>query len=216
MTQGLMMTRAWFYCVALSLVLAVLVGSAQDSRDASELVRQLAQFQAALDARVQSNTGLPMPAEQQRADIYAKLRTLADQAVPALQRALTDADVQVRRNVALYLAVEGANYVRPAPLNLKPFLAQLVVALRDGDERVKALAAQALEHVGADAVIAIPDLIRLLQDPSEGLRNSACIALAGIGPGARDALPALRRALSDPNNDVRRFAQRAIERIAPK
>jgi HEAT repeat protein len=211
-----MMTRAWFYCVALSLVLAVLVGSAQDSRDASELVRQLAQFQAALDARVQSNTGLPMPAEQQRADIYAKLRTLADQVVPALQRALTDADVQVRRNVALYLAVESANYVRPSPLNLKPFLAQLVVALRDGDERVKALAAQALEHVGADAVIAIPDLIRLLEDPSEGLRNSSCIALAGIGPAARDALPALRRALSDPSNDVRRFAQRAIERIAPK
>ena len=118
----MMMTRAWSYCVALALISAVLVASAQDSRDAPELVRQ----------------------------------------------------------------------------------------------RVKAMAAQALEHVGADAVIAIPDLTRLLEDPSEGLRNSACIALAGIGPAARDALPALRRALSDPGNDVRRFAQCAIERIAPK
>jgi HEAT repeat protein len=212
----MMMTRAWSYCVALALISAGLVGSAQDSRDASELVRQLAQFQVALDARIQSNTGLPMPAEQQRADIYANLRTLSDQAVPALQRGLTDPDVQIRRSVALYLAVESANYVKLAPLNLRPFMAQLVVALRDSDERVKVLAAQALEHIGADAVIAIPDLIRLLEDPSEGLRNSACIALAGIGPTARDALPALRRALSDPSNDVRRFAQRAIERIAAK
>lgn len=84
------------------------------------------------------------------------------------------------------------------------------------DERVKALAAQALEHVGAAAVVAVPDLVHLLEDPSEGLRNSACIGLAGIGPTARDALPALRRALADPSNDVRRFAQRAIDRIAQK
>jgi hypothetical protein len=103
----MMMTRAWSYCVALALISAGLAGSAQDSRDASELVRQLAQFQAALDARIQSNTGLPMPAERQRADVYANLRTLADQAVPALQRGLTAPDVQIRRNVALYLAVEG-------------------------------------------------------------------------------------------------------------
>jgi HEAT repeat protein len=78
------------------------------------------------------------------------------------------------------------------------------------------LASQALGFVGADAVIAVPDLIRLLEDPSEGLRNSACIGLAGIGPPARDALPALRRALSDRSNNVRRFAQRAIDKIAPK
>jgi HEAT repeat protein len=212
----MMMTRAWSYSVALALISGALVGSAQDSRSAPELVRQLAQFEAALDARIQSDTGLPMPAEQQRADIYAKLRALADQAVPALQRGLTDADVQIRRNVVLYLGVAGADYVKPAPLNLKPFLAQLVAALRDSDERVKALAAQALANVGADAVIAIPDLIRLLEDPIEGLRNTACIGLAGIGPAAREALPALQRALSDPSNDVRQFAQRAIERIAPK
>jgi HEAT repeat protein len=208
-----MITQASSLSVAVALISAVLVGSAQDTRDASELVRQLAQFPAAIDARIQSDSGLPMPAEQQRADIYAKLLALADRAQPALQSGLTDADVQVRRNVALYLAVKGASYVKPAPLNLKPFLAELVVTLRDSDTRVKELAAQALAYVGADAAIAVPDLIRLLEDPGEGVRNSACIGLAGIGPAARDALPALRRALSDPSNDVRRFAQRAIEKI---
>jgi len=171
-----------------------------------------------MDPRVQGNTGLPTPIEQRREAIYVRLRAFGELAVPALRGGLTDADVQVRRNVALYLGWEGGNYAKhgAAPLDLKPFLPQLVGALRDEDARVKALAAQALEHVGADAVVAVPDLVRLLEDPSEGLRNSACIGLAGIGPAARDALPALRRALSDPSSDVRRFAQRAIDRIAPK
>jgi HEAT repeat protein len=182
------------------------------------LVRQLAEFPAAIDARVRSDTGLRLPAEQQREAIYLKLRALAELAVPALQRGLADENVQVRRNVALYLGFEGGNYAKHAatPLDLKPFLPQLVLALRDQDERVKELAAQAVEHVGPDAVVAVPDLLRLLEEPVEGLRNSACIGLAGIGPTAREALPALRRALSDPSNDVRRFAQRAIDKITQK
>lgn len=186
-----MMKRTWYYCATLVLIFTSLKSLAQESREASELVRQLAQFQAAFDPRIQSNTGMPMPAEQQREAIYIKLRALADQAVPALQQGLTDHDVQIRRNVALYLGWEGGNYAKHTalPLQLKPFLPQLVVALRDSDERVKALAAQALEHVGTDAAIAVPDLLRLLQYPSEGLRNSPCIGLAGIGPAARDSCP---------------------------
>ncbi len=194
---------------------AIVAGSAQDASEAFALVRQLGQFPAAIDPRIQSGTGQRMPAEQRRETIYVRLRALADAAVPALQDGLTDTDVQIRRNVALYLGWEGGNYAKhaAAPVDLRPFLSQLVLALRDEDQRVKALAAQALEHVGPDAAIAVPDLIRLLEDPSEGLRNSACIGLAGIGPAARAALPALRRALADPSSDVRRFAQRAIERI---
>jgi HEAT repeat protein len=186
--------------------------------DGSELVRQLGQFPATIDPRIQSNTGQPMPAEQRREAIYVRLRMLGASAVPALQRGMADADVQIRRNVALYLGLEGGNYAKhaPEPLDLKPFMPHLTGAFRDDDERVKALSAQALAHVGPDAVIAVPDLIRLLADSSEGLRNSACIGLAGIGPAARDALPALQRALTDPSADVRRFAQRAIERIANK
>jgi HEAT repeat protein len=202
--------------LALFLAAAVVAVGGQDASDALGLVRQLGQFPAAMDPRIQKNTGQRMPAEQRREAVYVRLRALAESAVPALQRGLMDADVQVRRNVALYLGWEGGNYAKHAatPLDVKPFLPQLVIALRDQDERVKALAAQALEHVGADAVVAVPDLVRLLEDPSEGLRNSACIGLAGIGPAARDALPALRRALADPSNDVRRFAQRAIDKIA--
>ena len=206
---------AWFSWATLCLVSTVVVGSAQEASEASALVRQLGQFPAAIDNRISKGTGQKPPAEQRRERIYLRLRTLADTALPALQRGLTDPDVQVRRNVALYLEWEGGNYGKhaPMPLNLRPFLPQLAQALRDEDERVKALAAQALAHVGSAAAIAVPDLIRLLGDPSDGLRNSACIGLAGIGPAARAALPALRRALTDPSITVRGFAYRAIERI---
>jgi HEAT repeat protein len=92
----------------------------------------LAEFPEAIDGRVQSNTGLRLPAEQRREAIYVKLRTLAELAVPALQRGLADENVQVRRNVALYLGFEGGNYAKHAakPLDLKPFLPELVLALR--------------------------------------------------------------------------------------
>ena len=210
------MVQARFWWTTLCLVSAVVVGSAQEASEASALVRQLGQFPASIDGRIQSNTGQPMPVEQRRDRIYIRLRMLAETAVPALQRGLTDPDVQVRKNVALYLEWEGGNYAKhaPIPLNLRPFLPQLARALRDEDERVKALAAHALAHIGSAAAIAVPDLIRLLGDPSDGLRNSACIGLAGIGPAARAALPALRRALmTDPSITVRGFAHRAIERI---
>ncbi len=111
------MTRAWSNRVALVLISPLFVGS-QDPGDATQLVRQLGQFPAAVDPRIQSDTGLPMPAEQQRAAIYVKLRTLGDGAIPALQNGLMDADVQIRRNVALYFVLEGANYPQRAPLNL--------------------------------------------------------------------------------------------------
>ena len=81
-----------------------------------------------------------MPVEQRREAIYVKLRILGGEAIPALQLGLTRPDVQIRRNVALYLSFEGGNYAKhaAAALDVTPFLPQLVVALRDGDELVTA------------------------------------------------------------------------------
>lgn len=202
-------------CVALGLVSASVAGSAQDASEATVLVRQLGQFQAEIDPRIDKRTGQPMPVEQRREAIYVKLRLLGGNAVPALQRGLADPDVQIRRNVALYLTFEGGNYAKHADtaLDVTPFLPQLLVALLDEDELVSARSAQALAHAGSKAVIAVADLLRLLEDRREGIRIGACIGLGGIGPAAREALPALRRALQDPSHDVRRFAQRAIEKI---
>jgi HEAT repeat protein len=204
-------------CLALVLALASAACSAQEAPEAAVLVHELGQFQAEIDGRIDKRTGQSMPVEQRREAIYVKLRALGGAAIPALQRGLTDTDVQVRRNVALYLNFEGGNYAKhaDAALDVAPFLPQLVAALRDEDERVIAMAAQAIAHPGSKAASAVPDLIRLVADRREGLRISAYIGLAGIGPAARDALPALRRALGDPHKDVRHFAQRAIDKIEP-
>jgi HEAT repeat protein len=92
---------------------------------------------------------------------------------------------------------------------LKP----LITALSDTDDRVRALAAQAVGAIGPDASPAVPALITLLSSADEGSRTSALIGLTTIGPAARDALPAVRQALNDPSADGRRFAQRAIGAI---
>jgi HEAT repeat protein len=199
------LTRARAGVVALALVSATIAGSAQDAGEATAVVRQLGQFKAEIDPR-------PLPIEQRRADLYAKLRVLGSKAVPALQKGLTDRDVRVRRNVSLYLSWAGGGYGEPA-IDVAPFVPQLIVALRDADDVVIARSAQALAHPGAKAAVAIADLVRLLGDRREGVRIGACIGLAGIGPAARDALPALRRAVDDPHKDVRHFAKRAIGKI---
>jgi HEAT repeat protein len=182
----------------------------QVPQSAEELVQALGQFPAAIQG-----TGVPSPIERHRGEIYDRLWSLGPTALPALCRGLADPDVQVRRNVALFLGVAGNDwYDRGRPrLGITQCAPALVGALEDSDSRVRELAAQAVPATGAAAASAVPALIRLLGSSSEGDRNTAGIALAGIGPAAREALPALKKNLSDPSADVRRFAKRAIERI---
>jgi HEAT repeat protein len=183
-------------------------------QSADELVQALHQFPASLPGVAPSNGVLP-PIERLRNEIYDRLWSLGSVAVPALCRGLGDSDVQVRRNVALFLGVSGGNwYDRGRPrLAIEACVPFLVVALADRDGRVKELAAQAVGATGAAGAPAVPALIGLLASPNEAERNTACIGLAGIGPAAKAALPALKKALSDPSADVQRFARRAIEGI---
>jgi HEAT repeat protein len=184
-----------------------------DQSGAEELVRQLREFPASLPAGARSD-GRVDP-EERRRRVYAQLRELGAGALPALSSGLGDPDVQVRRNVALFLNVVSGSWFYPSQprLDVQACLPALIAALQDPDARVRALAAQAIGEIGPSAARAVPALLTLLADSEEGSRNSACIGLAGIGPAAKAALPALRTALSDPSADVRRFAQRAIDKI---
>jgi len=133
--------RVLLYCIYCTLVTSLLSSAASFAQDPSEalfLIRQLGQYPAATDPRIQGNGGQPMSIEQKREALYVKLRALDRVAVSALQHGLMDTDVQIRRNVALYLGEEGGNYAKhaPAPLDLRPLLPQLVQALRDEDQRV--------------------------------------------------------------------------------
>jgi len=182
--------------------------------DPTPLVRELGTFADALPGGGASN-GRLSEIEERRHAVYEQLRVLDAAAAPALMGGLADSDVRVRRGVALYLFWACSNYERTTPhgLDLRPFLDSLIHALRDPDPRVKELSAQVVGLVGAQAAVAVPDLLRMLADTAEGLRNTACLGLAGIGPAARDALPALRKALEDSRPDVRRSAQFAIDKI---
>ena len=154
------------------------------------------------------------PREQLRLALYKRLKELGDDAVPALVRGLSDPNVLVRRNVALFL-VEGQVYVAELQ-QMKVILVPipvLVRALQDSDATVRAWSAQAVGWMSRGSVEAVPALIVLLANEDEGSRNSACIALKDIGTAAKDALPALRQALSDPRPDVRGFAAQAIKTI---
>ena len=142
--------RVLLHCAFVTAVLSSVAGFAQDSSEALSLVRELGEYPAALDPRIEGHTGQRTALERKREALYVKLRALDRAAISALQDGLLDTNVQIRRNVTLYLGVEGANYGRraPAPLDVGPFLPQLIHALRDEDQRVKELAAQALEHIG--------------------------------------------------------------------
>jgi hypothetical protein len=212
--MGAKMTAATSLIAVLLASTAAFQSTPTVPQSADELVQALRQFPATLPGVAPSNGVLP-PTERLRREIYDRLWSLGSVALPALCRGLGDPDVQVRRNVALFLGVAGGNwYDRGRPrLAIEGCVPALVGALADSDGRVKELAAQAVGATGAAGVSAVPALIGLLASPNEGERNTACIGLAGIGPAAREALPALKKALSDPSAAVQRFAQRAIERI---
>jgi HEAT repeat protein len=181
---------------------------------ADAIVRQLRDLPTPLPAIARSDGSID-PVEQRRHELYRQLLLLGNDALPALSSELLDADVRLRRNVALVLnALAGGWFDRSwAEMNIRPCLPALMKALGDNDASVRAWSAQAIGYIGPDAEEAVPALIALLRNQDVGSRNSAAIALRTIGPEAKSALPALREALSDPNEDVRRFAAVAIEKI---
>jgi len=199
---------------ALVLLTIASTQSASNPQSADDLVAELRQFPAALQGIARSD-GTPDPTEERRRAIYDRLWTLGPEALPALNRGLADSDVQIRRNVALFLSVAGDTWYdrSRARLDIRPCLKPLITALSDTDARVRALAAQAIGAIGPAASSAVPALITLLSSTDEGSRNTSLIGLRKIGPAARDALPAIRQALNDPSADVRRFAQLAIDAI---
>ena len=209
-----MKTIPTFVCALTVMLVIAGEGNARAQDQTDQTIQQLREFRAELPGSAPSNGVFP-PIEQRRRRVYEELLNLGDAALPALIRRLSDPDVQLRRNVSLFLAVTAGGWwdVSRPKLNIQRALEPLITSLGEGDDRVRELAAQAIGEVGLSAAPAVPALIALLSNPSEGSRNSACIGLRGIGPAAKAALPALRDALSDPSMDVRRFARRAIGKI---
>ena len=130
----------------------------------------------------------------------------AEEAVPALIKALSDADPAVREQAATALGSYG-----PAAA---PAVPDLIEKLNDPNEWVRRKAAGALGRIGPAAAPAAPALVEaLLNDPERTIRQAAAEALGEIGPAASQAVPALKQALSDPEGWVGHEARRALEKI---
>jgi HEAT repeat protein len=83
-------------------------------------------------------------------------------------------------------------------------------ALREGDEKSRILAIDALGQAGPEAKGAVGAMAQLLGDRSAKVRAHAAHALQGIGPPAAAAASALVKAAGDPDAHVRREAVMAL------
>jgi HEAT repeat protein len=188
--------------------------------------------------------GLSRPEVRGRAAaLIAKLGAKGGKAVPAIVAALSDKDVEVRRELLLALALIGPDSAAALP--------ELAKLLSDAEPRVAALAAYAMGSIGEKAAshasqfrknmesedpvvrvasawalvhvtakpesvaaITIPVLLQGLKNDNPGIRRGSAEALGRLGKAARAAAePALRGAAKDPDETVRHAALVALEKM---
>ena len=162
------------------------------------------------------------------------------EAIPALSRALADAEYDVR--LAASRALDRLDVDQGARVP------GLIEALADEESRVRRAAASALGEIGPSAEAAVPTLIKALADKDRPVRQvaaatldrlrvdrdgrlaglvealgdedrevrqAAAESLGEIGPGAGPAAPALIETLGDQEEDVRLAAAKALQGIGP-
>ena len=122
-------------------------------------------------------------------------------------RALDDPDPMLRGIAALTL--------RDAETIGYPAIDRLIAKLKDPDENVRLMSAEAIASHGRQAARAVPALIAACEVPGEHVhvQRSLADALGSIGPDAAPALPVLRKLEAIPR--VRWAARAAIRHIAP-
>ena len=128
-------------------------------------------------------------------------------AVPALLRALSDANSWARCQAARGLGRIGPDAAEAVPVLLR--------ALDDTDENVRGSAACALGRIGPATRDVIPRLIRMLRDKDDCLSADAAWALGEIGPEAAEAVPALVEALDRHGSLFQGSIIVALGRIGP-
>jgi HEAT repeat protein len=119
------------------------------------------------------------------------------EAIPALAKALKDAQVRVEASGALTRMGDSA-------------VPALIEALGDRSMGARRRASWALSQMGAAAV---PALVKALEDRNVRIRQEAAVALGMIGPEAKDAVDALAGRLKDEDRWVRQYAAEAIGAI---
>src|SRR5438045_2856197 len=107
---------------------------------AEQLVEQMRGFSMQRAAWARSD-GTIDPIEQRRQEITDRLRNLGSNCVPALVHALSDPDVQMRRNVELAMISLAGPYESKPQVDIREALPALIKATTDNDTDVRAWAA---------------------------------------------------------------------------
>ncbi|MBI3406856.1 MAG: HEAT repeat domain-containing protein [Planctomycetes bacterium] len=173
-----------------------------------------------------------------RQNVAWALGRIGSGGVPALRKALGDADAFVKRDAANSLAIIEAPAARPALNDLAVLCAEknsevrraalaalvrivgpddaavaptIAQALADRDPEVRCNAALVLCNIGGkEAAAAVDELLKALRKGDLELRRQAAVALSRIGPEAKAAVPDLIQALRDADVETRAHAAMAL------
>lgn len=128
-----------------------------------------------------------------------------------LRHALSSHDPVLRREAIRSLGKLKAR----APLDARTVTPLLLIAMRDEDHAVRAVAATYLGIITEQPAESIPALVAGLDDPQIEVRRASATALGSFGEAAESALPALRKAAGDRDPDLAREAGRSLIRLQP-
>ena len=197
--------------------------------------------QAALPALIQGMTAPMWQVKVASAELIAQLGKDAEKAVPALEGALEDSDIEVRKSALRALAAIGPASAKALPSILKlirgestspavrkeavlclfslgePGLNSLKELLSGDDwlarKKLMDIVGQLGEKLGKKA---LPFLRIALTHREEGVRIVAAIVLSKLGPKASSALPELIQVLRARNPTLRKLAAKTLGNIGLK
>jgi HEAT repeat protein len=187
--------------VALENLLGVLAEAPAEER-ASALVAVLQALQIATSAA--ETASAPASRVEARRRLAREAIRAVEAQVPLVARSLVDHDPDSRRFAANILDLLGTACDLASPA--------LLLAITDGDERVRDAASSALAVAGADAAD-VPALVAELASQDANVRQNVAWTLNRMGRKAKAAEPALVRTLRDPREATRVNAAGALGEI---
>jgi hypothetical protein len=157
----------------------------------------------------------------------SKLGLVIESMKPKITGLLRDSDMETRLHA--HEVVEAMALGRKAwksqavaqnekfSIELTAIPKELAVSLADSNYRVRRIAMDTLELLGADSIQVTPRIITALDDSDRFVRWAAIRALGEMGPSVREeALPKLTQMLQDQDGDVRKAAAQAVARLKLK
>jgi hypothetical protein len=125
-------------------------------------------------------------------------------------------DLQERRDAAYALYIISGDY--GLDREAKDVVPVLIDALKNSDDRIRQMSANALGSMGRHAAPAIPALMAEAANRESKVRETAIVALGQLGPVAKEAVPVLLEAYREKWGDAysHHFTGEALKRIDPK